>query len=140
MASATGEVEPSTARVLVVGAGGIGCELLKNLVLSGFRHVEVVDLDVIELSNLNRQFLFRRHHIGQSKARVAAEAVTLMASDFELDIRPHWADIKDAKLFPVPFFRQFDIVLNALDNIGMLVRTNHIGHLVNPPRCTYICQ
>ena len=54
----------------MVGAGGIGCELLKNLVLSGFLDVHLVDLDTIDLSNLNRQFLFRNEHIKKSKALV----------------------------------------------------------------------
>jgi ubiquitin-like 1-activating enzyme E1 B len=54
----------------MVGAGGIGCELLKNLVLAGFGEVDVVDLDTIDLSNLNRQFLFRHEHIKKSKALV----------------------------------------------------------------------
>jgi len=58
------------ARVLMVGAGGIGCELLKNLVLTGFGEVHIVDLDTIDLSNLNRQFLFRHEHIKKSKALV----------------------------------------------------------------------
>ena len=54
----------------MVGAGGIGCELLKNLVLTGFGEIHVVDLDTIDLSNLNRQFLFRNEHIKKSKALV----------------------------------------------------------------------
>ena len=58
------------SRVLMVGAGGIGCELLKNLVLTGFGEVHIVDLDTIDLSNLNRQFLFRFEHIKKSKALV----------------------------------------------------------------------
>jgi ubiquitin-like 1-activating enzyme E1 B len=58
------------AKVLMVGAGGIGCELLKNLVLTGYGEVHVVDLDTIDLSNLNRQFLFRHEHIKKSKAEV----------------------------------------------------------------------
>lgn len=65
------------SRVLMVGAGGIGCELLKNLVLTGFGEVHLVDLDTIDLSNLNRQFLFRQEHIKKSKALVRT---TLAAS------------------------------------------------------------
>ena len=56
----------------MVGAGGIGCELLKNLVLTGYGEVHIVDLDTIDLSNLNRQFLFRHEHIKKSKALVGA--------------------------------------------------------------------
>lgn len=66
-------------RVLMVGAGGIGCELLKNLVLTGFGEIHIVDLDTIDLSNLNRQFLFRHEHIKKSKALVCLSSIESMS-------------------------------------------------------------
>ena len=59
----------------MVGAGGIGCELLKNLVLLGVGHLEVVDLDEIDVSNLNRQFLFRKEHVAGALAGVCQPTV-----------------------------------------------------------------
>ncbi|KAK6531535.1 E1 ubiquitin-activating protein uba2 [Arthrobotrys megalospora] len=102
------------SKCLMVGAGGIGCELLKNLVLTGFGEIHIVDLDTIDLSNLNRQFLFGRQHIKKSKALVAKET----ASKFnpKVKLTAHHANIKDPN-FNVEWFRSFKIVFNALDNL-----------------------
>eukprot|EP00898_Chlorokybus_atmophyticus_P002978 jgi/Chlat1/3681/Chrsp24S08831 len=103
-----------SARVLVVGAGGIGCELLKTLALQGFRDIHVVDMDTIETSNLNRQFLFRRHHVGQPKAKVAAEAVSRIRR--ECKIQAYHANVRTPE-FGATFIGTFNVVLNALDNL-----------------------
>ncbi|KAF4307242.1 hypothetical protein GTA08_BOTSDO05022 [Botryosphaeria dothidea] len=102
------------SRILMVGAGGIGCELLKNLVLTGFGNIHIVDLDTIDLSNLNRQFLFRHEHIKKSKALVAKES----AGKFNphVNIEAHHANIKDPQ-FNVDWFKGFNLVFNALDNL-----------------------
>lgn len=104
----------NTSRVLVVGAGGIGCELLKNLVLTGFGNIEIIDLDTIDLSNLNRQFLFQKQHIKKPKSLVAKQT----ASSFNplVNITAHHANIKEPR-FGVAYFTGFDLVMNALDNL-----------------------
>ena len=111
------------ARVLLVGAGGIGCELLKNLVKSGFEEIHIIDLDTIDLSNLNRQFLFRQEHIKKSKALVAKE----VASKFRptANLVAHHANIKDQE-YSVEWFSTFRMVFNALDNIDARRHVNRM--------------
>ena len=112
------------ARVLVVGSGGIGCELLKTLVLSGFADIDLVDLDTIELSNLNRQFLFRRRHVGRSKAEVAREAVLKFAPP-GTKIRAHHGNVKEP-MFSVDYVKGFAVVLNGLDNLEARQHVNRL--------------
>ncbi|GAB4837876.1 SUMO-activating enzyme subunit 2 [Ancistrocladus abbreviatus] len=111
------------AKVLMVGAGGIGCELLKTLTLSGFQDIHIIDMDTIEVSNLNRQFLFRRSHVGQSKAKVACDAVLRFRP--HVSITPYHANVKDPN-FNVDFFKQFNVVLNGLDNLDARRHVNRL--------------
>ncbi|SVE25729.1 uncharacterized protein METZ01_LOCUS478583, partial [marine metagenome] len=68
----------SQAKVLVVGAGALGNEIIKNLALLGFRQIVIVDLDAIELSNLTRSVLYRPGDVGRDKAGTAAAAATAL--------------------------------------------------------------
>ncbi|CZT20546.1 related to ubiquitin-activating enzyme homolog UBA2 [Ramularia collo-cygni] len=144
------------SRVLLVGAGGIGCELLKNLVCCGFgsgwrapptqeqqqqqqagatepqtapvaptrkAEIVVVDLDTIDLSNLNRQFLFRKQHIKKPKATVAKETVSQFNPSVNIDA--HFASIYDSQ-YNVEFFEGFDLVFNALDNLAARRHVNRM--------------
>ena len=72
------------SRVLVVGAGALGNEILKNLALLGFQQIVVVDLDRIEESNLSRTVLFRTENIGNYKAEVAAKSLRSVAPDIQV--------------------------------------------------------
>lgn len=111
------------SRVLLVGAGGIGCELLKDLVKSGFGEIHIIDLDTIDLSNLNRQFLFRQEHIKKPKALVAKEVAQRF--DPRVKLIAHHANIKDAQ-YTVQWFSEFNLVFNALDNLDARRHVNRM--------------
>lgn len=104
----------TTSKILVIGAGGLGCEILKNLALTGFKDIHVIDMDTIDLSNLNRQFLFRSQDIGKSKAEIAAKFVMERIDDPDLKITPYFGKIQDK---PAEYYRQFQIVISGLDSI-----------------------
>ncbi|CAO3607505.1 unnamed protein product [Mucor fragilis] len=104
----------SSSKVLLVGAGGIGCEVLKDLVMSGFKDIVVIDLDTIDISNLNRQFLFQRQHVKKAKAHVAKESAHKFNPAAKIESLQ--SNIKESQ-FSVQWFKQFTMVLNALDNL-----------------------
>ena len=101
-----------SARVLVVGAGALGNEILKNLALMGFLNIVVVDLDHIELSNLSRTILFRTGDLGSYKAEAVAAAYTDLLPGAK--VQPLVANImQDCGL---GLFAWADLILAGLDN------------------------
>ncbi|KAK7060226.1 E1 ubiquitin-activating protein [Paramarasmius palmivorus] len=111
-------------RQFLVGSGAIGCEMLKNWSMMGLAtgskgSIQVTDLDTIEKSNLNRQFLFRAKDLGKHKAEVAAVAVSEMNKDLAGKIAtkqdPVGPDTEN--IYDENFFDSIDAVTNALDNV-----------------------
>ncbi|XP_068340086.1 ubiquitin-activating enzyme E1 1-like [Pyrus communis] len=111
------------AKVFTVGSGALGCEFLKNLALMGVScgkegKLTITDDDVIEKSNLSRQFLFRDWNIGQAKSTVAASAATLINGSLNVEALQNRASPDTENVFDDTFWENLDVVINALDNVN----------------------
>lgn len=100
------------ARILVVGAGGLGCPLLQYLAAAGVGHIGIVDGDVVDASNLQRQILFTPNDIGKKKAKIAARRLRALNPDIEIKVYPYYLEAKNARRL----IRQYDIVADGTDN------------------------
>ncbi|KAJ7559513.1 hypothetical protein O6H91_04G088900 [Diphasiastrum complanatum] len=123
-----------SAKVFVVGAGALGCEFLKNLALMGVAcarqgKLTVTDDDVIEKSNLSRQFLFRDWNIGQAKSTVASAAAIAINENFRVEALQNRVSPETENLFDDAFWENLDLVINALDNVN--------ARLYVDSRCVY---
>ncbi|KAI5151426.1 ubiquitin-activating enzyme E1 [Enteropsectra breve] len=112
--------------VFLVGAGAIGCENLKNFVMCGIGakgRISVTDMDDIEQSNLNRQFLFKEADVSQQKSASAVERVKSLNEDFCSTDSSNLVAYNSAvnndteNIFSDHFFEKLDLVSNALDNV-----------------------
>ncbi|KAI3353250.1 hypothetical protein L3Q82_019783, partial [Scortum barcoo] len=110
-------------RVFMVGCGAIGCEMLKNFALLGVGlpknsgEVCITDPDLIEKSNLNRQFLFRPHHIQKPKSTTAAEATHDINPDLQVDAHLNKVCPATESIYSDSFYSRLNLVVTALDNV-----------------------
>ena len=117
------------ASVMVVGAGALGNELIKNLALLGVGKIYIFDMDRIENTNLTRAVLFRREDVGCFKAEIAAERACRMNPD--IFAKGFVANIIDDVGLGV--FRRMDVVLGGLDNREARLAINQACYKVNKP-------
>lgn len=101
----------------VVGSGAIGCELLKNFAMIGLGKVYLTDMDTIERSNLNRQFLFRNKDIGKMKSEAAASAIKEMNPDMKVISHQNKVGPDTEDIYNNVFYEEIDGIANALDNV-----------------------
>lgn len=108
------------AKVMVVGAGALGNEILKNLALVGIGHILIVDFDVVEATNLTRSVLFRAEDLGKRKAEVAAKRLKELNPDVK--VAYICGDITTDVGLGV--FRNMDVVLVGVDNFAARIFVN----------------
>lgn len=109
-------------KLFLVGAGALGCEFLKCFAMMGAGcgpkgHVTVTDMDRIEMSNLNRQFLFRQTDVGKQKSSTAGRAVQAMNPALKIKAMEVRVGMDTEDTFDDEFWQGLSGVVNALDNI-----------------------
>lgn len=124
-------------KVFLVGAGALGCEFLKNFAMMGIGcgengFVTVTDDDIIEKSNLSRQFLFRDWNIGSSKSAVAGEATKKLNPSIQIRDYQDRVSPSTEHVFHDDFWTNLDLVVNALDNVN--------ARLYVDSRCVYFAK
>lgn len=117
------------ARVMVVGAGALGNEVIKNLTLMGIGHLYIVDFDKVEAANLSRSILFREKDRGREKAHLAAAR----AVEVNPDVRVQSLHGDVTTDIGLGVFRRMDVIIGCLDNREARLAVNRFAHWMNKP-------
>ena len=121
----TGQEKLINAKVLVIGAGGLGAPLLMYLAAAGVGTLGVVDDDTVDLSNLQRQVIHATDRIGMPKVKSAGEAVTAINPD--VSFIPHNTRLKADNVRDL--FSAYDLVADGSDNFDTRFLVNDACHL-----------
>jgi len=107
-----GQEKLKAARVLIIGAGGLGCPVLLYLAAAGVGHIGIVDGDVVDVSNLQRQVLYTMEDIGQSKAIVAKKRLEALNPYINITVYPFILTKENA----LEIIKKYEIIVDGTDN------------------------
>lgn len=124
-----GQEKLKKARVLVIGAGGLGSPCLQYLAAAGIGSLGVIDDDVVDDSNLQRQILFTTDDIGKNKAECVVQTLSSLNPFIQVEAHCFRLDISNA----VELFRQYDVVVDGSDNFATRYLVNDASLLTNTP-------
>lgn len=124
-----GQQNISNAKVLVIGTGGLGCPVLQYLAAAGVGTLGIIDFDLVELSNLQRQILFGTASLGKNKALAAKERLKDLNNEITINAYPEALTYQNA----IELFEQYDIIVDGSDNFETRYLVNDACILVNKP-------
>ncbi|WP_433606029.1 adenylyltransferase/sulfurtransferase MoeZ [Prescottella agglutinans] len=125
----TGQRRLKNARVLVIGAGGLGSPTLMYLAAAGVGTIGIVDFDVVDESNLQRQVIHGTADVGRSKAQSARESIREINPHVAVRLHEFRLDASNA----VELFEQYDLILDGADNFATRYLVNDAAVLAGRP-------
>ncbi|WP_417942598.1 HesA/MoeB/ThiF family protein [Flavobacterium sp. RS13.1] len=124
-----GQAKIKKAKVLVIGAGGLGCPILQYIATAGVGTIGIVDFDTIEIHNLHRQILYTESEIGQQKAIVAQKKVSELNPLIQAEAIAEKLTIENA----AQIIKQYDLIVDGSDNFTARYLVNDTCVKLNKP-------
>jgi len=124
-----GQEKLKAAKVLVIGAGGLGCPVLQYLTAAGVGTIGLIDFDVVDESNLQRQILFSTEDVGKLKVEAAKERLSKQNPFVQFDVYPEKLITKNA----LDLFSKYDIVVDGTDNFSTRYLVNDACVITGKP-------
>ncbi|MDC0231179.1 molybdopterin-synthase adenylyltransferase MoeB [Aureispira] len=124
-----GQQKLKAAKVLVIGAGGLGCPILQYLAAAGVGKIGVIDMDVVEESNLQRQILYGVQDLGKNKANIAKERLMLLNPLINVEAYPFELNTSNA----LQLFKTYDLIIDGSDNFTTRYIVNDASVIVGKP-------
>ncbi len=125
----SGQEKLKAAKVLVIGAGGLGCPVLQYLAAAGVGKIGIVDGDIVDISNLHRQILYNENDLGKNKAIQAAEKILLINPFVKTDIYAEHLNNDNA----LEIIASYDIILDGTDNFPTRYLINDACVILDKP-------